>query len=127
MLVHSISPVLSLSDASLFTNNVGANIQDIGQRIDSSISDQLGLPLVDFGSLVFFSGNIIADLILNFLLAVPGMINVIFSAFFLFFPVNAVLQQDFKLFITVFGAILYIISTMAFLAGARLGSGNNGI
>lgn len=121
ILVYGLSSFVVLNNVEIFTSNTGISLDEVSQKIDTSFSSQLNVPLVDLGSLVFFSGNFIADLILNFITAVPNMFNILISGVFLFFPIDAVLQNSIKVFITIVGSILYIISTLAFLAEVRSG------
>lgn len=119
MLVYSLSGFITLTDVELFTADTGPSVDDISEDIEGSFENQFNIPVIDLGSLVFFSGNIIADLILNFITAIPNMVNILISAFFLFIPVDAQLQLNIKVFIVVSLTIAYMLGTLAFLANIR--------
>lgn len=121
ILVYSMAMFVPLNQVELFTNNVGPGVDDIAEDIEGSFENQFNIPVVDLGSLVFFSGNILADLILNFITAIPNMVNILISAFFLFIPVEAQLQTNIKIFIVVALTIGYMLGTLAFLANMRTG------
>lgn len=121
LLVYGLSQVTVLSPVVLFTDNVGLEINDIRDRVDVGFDEQLELPLVDLGSLVFFSGNLLADLILNFITAVPNIVNLFLAGIFTFLPIDSELQSLVKVFITVFGTILYLIGIFSLLTDSRTG------
>lgn len=121
LLIYGLSQVTTLTPVALFTDNVGLEINDIRDRVDVGFDEQLELPLVDLGSLVFFSGNLLADLILNFITAVPNIVNLFLAGLFTFLPIDSQLQTLVKVFITVFGTILYLIGIFALLTDSRTG------
>lgn len=120
-LVYGLSMFVTMNSYELFTNNTGPDVDDIAEDIEGGFDNQFNIPVVDLGSLVFFSGNILADLILNFITAIPNMVNILISAFFLFIPIDATLQLTIKTWIVVALTIAYMLGTLAFLASIRTG------
>lgn len=120
-LVYSMAMFVPLNQVELFTDNIGQDVDDIAEDIEGNFENQFNIPVVDLGSLVFFSGNLLADLILNFITAIPNMVNILISAVFLFIPIDAQLQTNIKLFIVVSLTISYMLGTLAFLANMRTG------
>lgn len=124
ILIYSLSifgtPVDTMT-IDMFQENKGPNVEDVGDEISGNFEDQLNVPLVDLGSLIFFSGNIIIDLILNFITALPNMVNLLISAFFMFVPVESVLQNQIKVLIVVSLTIMYTLGAIIFLANLRSG------
>jgi len=121
ILVYSLAGIVSLQPFELFTSNAGPSIDQIGEDIEGSFENQFNIPVVDLGSLVFFSGNILADLILNFITAIPNMVNILLTGFFLFIPVDAYLQTQIKVFIVVALTVAYMLGVLGFLASIRSG------
>ena len=49
-------------------------LESTGTQLQDSISQQTNIPILEAGALVFYSGNIILDLLLNFATALPQML-----------------------------------------------------
>lgn len=95
------------------------DVKDISTTIESNIKSQLNIPLVDVGSLVFYSGNIVIDMLINFFTAIPSMITILVSGFFAFFPVDAFIAVQVKLVLWVMAAIIYFLAFLAFIMSIR--------
>ena len=93
--------------------------EDIASQIQSSTQSQINIPLVDLGSLVFYSGNIFLDLLINFFTALPGMFNLLVDAFCLLFNTPVFYATSIKLFIYVFLSVIYFISLIGFILSLR--------
>jgi len=119
ILVYGLAAMGSVETVSLFTDNIGPDIEQIGDDINQNFDEQLNIPVVDLGSLVFFSGNLVIDLLLNFITAIPNMVNILISAYFLFVPVEAQLQTEIKEFILVALTVMYTLGLVGFLARSR--------
>ena len=96
---------------------------DIADSIESNLRSQVNIPIVDVGSMVFYSGNILMDLIINFFTAIPSMITLAFSAFFMLFPVDAFLATQVKIVVWVFATVVYFIAFLSFIMSVRSGFG----
>ena len=55
------------------------NYNDIAGDVQGGLDQQSNVPLVEVGALVFYSGNILIDLILNFVTAIPQMIGLLIN------------------------------------------------
>jgi len=66
----SLNFVTSFSDA---TNQY--DFDSTTSQVESSLNSQTSIPVIELGALVFYSGNIMIDLFLNFITAVPQMID----------------------------------------------------
>jgi hypothetical protein len=100
------------------------DMTDISQTIEENIQSQLGIPFVDIGALVFFSGNIVIDMLINFFTAIPSMITIAISTFFSLFPIDAFIAAQIKLLLWVVAAILYFIAFLAFIMSVRSQTGS---
>jgi hypothetical protein len=98
------------------------DVEDISETIESNLQSQLNIPIVDIGSLVFFSGNILIDMVINFFTAIPSMLTIAISSFFMFFPVDAFIATQIKLLFWVFAAIIYFIAFLSFIMSLRSGT-----
>lgn len=105
------------------TQAAEVDMGDIGQDIESSIQSEANLPLLDVGALVYHSGNLLLDLLVNFLFAIPAMITLLLSGFFLVFSVDAYIATQIKLLIYTLGALLYLLGVLVFIMNIRAGGG----
>lgn len=53
------------------------NVETVGAQVSEGLQKQTNIPVLDLGALIFYSGNILIDLILNFAFAIPEMIGLI--------------------------------------------------
>jgi hypothetical protein len=103
------------------------DIDNIADTIQTNVRSQLNIPVVDISALVFFSGNIIIDMIINFWTAVPSMITILISSYFTYFPVDAYIQSYIKLVVYVFITILYTVGFLQFILSIRSGGAGRSI
>lgn len=92
---------------------------DVASKIQGSFDEQFNLPIVNAAALVFYSGNIVLDLFLNFIFAIPEMISLLINGLLYFINIDAVLKQKVLLFATAFVAIMYILSLIAWVLNIR--------
>lgn len=119
MLVEAM-PADSLEYVTLFEAPAEAYpMQEIGSSVESGASNQLTLPFVDSTTLLFNSGNILINLVFNFIFAVPQLLTLILTAFMIFFAVNPMVATYIKLFFLCFVSILYIVGAISFLMNVR--------
>jgi hypothetical protein len=88
------------------------NVQNLSNKVQSSTNSIIKTPLIELGALVFYSGNIIVDLMLNFFFAVPEMVGLLFSGLgvlFHFDPYLLLLVEGFT------GAIITIMYFLGIL------------
>ena len=101
------------------TVNYIIDIENTSIQIQQTIQQQMDIPVVDLGALVFYSGNIIVDLFLNFLTAIPSMFSMVLAGLFAFINVDAFLATQLKLFITTLFTIIYILMLIQFIMNVR--------
>jgi hypothetical protein len=71
-------PVDSLDYVTAFTDvSSSINLNDTASMVQENLQRQTNIPVVEIGALVFYSGNILIDLLLNFLFAIPEMIGLL--------------------------------------------------
>ena len=125
LLVATI-PAAYLTPVALYTNSTSADtLENLGNELEGNVQNQLNLPLIDAAALVFYSGNIVVDLLLNFFTAVPQMFTLLLEGFFILIPIDAQLQTYVKLFAFTVIAVMYFIGLIAFLTNMRSGKGVN--
>jgi len=97
------------------------SLKDVSEDVQGSVDDQVSIPLVELGALVFYSGNILIDLILNFFTAIPQMVVLLIQGVTFFLPIPADAMAAFQLFLTVVVGVFYFINVLELLANIRTG------
>jgi hypothetical protein len=116
-------PATDLPQLAVFTfQNGSVDLATIGTSFQDAVINQTNIPLLDYGALVFYSGNIILDLILNFFFAIPEMATMLISAVFMFVPIAGGLETLIKSFLFAFIGVMYVIGLLAFVSNIRSGA-----
>lgn len=97
------------------------SLESVGEQVQESVEQQTNIPVVELGALVFYSGNILIDLILNFAFAIPEMIALLITSFSVVFPMAASLAVLVQLFISTMFIVFYFIGIIQLLTGIRSG------
>lgn len=97
------------------------DLQNTATLVQDSITDQTNIPVVELGSLIFFSGNILIDLLLNFAFAIPEMIGMIINGLMLLINIDSQLFAVVQLFASVVVTVLYFIGIIQLLTSIRSG------
>lgn len=113
---QSLNYVTSFSDLS---NDI--EIEGISQEVTESVEAQTNIPVVELGALVFYSGNILIDLLLNFAFAIPQMIIILLSSITFLLGVDSVYLNMLQLFLTVTITIVYFLAIIQLITGIRSG------
>ena len=87
-----------------------STIDSVGDQMQGALSSSSTLPVVDSATLVFYSGNIVLDLIGNFVTAIPQMFTLLLKALFSLFPIDIMLQKRLYVVSYAFISILYLFS-----------------
>lgn len=123
ILVHSM-PADTLNYSTVFNDEASQHgLQDIGNQVESTLGRQTQIPIVELGSLIFYSGNILVDFILNFAFAIPEMIGLIVNGITMMFAVDSYAFAIAELFAVVAVSAIYIIGLVQTLLNLR-GQGN---
>jgi hypothetical protein len=101
--------------------NGTTNLATIGNNFESAVTSQTNIPIVDIGALLFYSGNIIIDLILNFAFAIPEMFTMLLNLLFLIMPMPGNLNITVRLFFLALIGIGYAIGILQFVTNIRSG------
>lgn len=99
------------------------DITEIGSDINKSLQNEISLPIAEMGFLMFYTGNILIDIILNSVFAIPEMITLIVGIFTSVFPIDVVISSYLKIFIMLAFSSIYILALIAFIVNLRSGSG----
>lgn len=113
---ESLNYVTGFSD---ITNSI--DLETTSQQVQESITDQTNIPVVEIGALIFFSGNIIIDLLLNFAFAIPEMLGMLINGLMILINVDSDLFAIVQLFASVVVTVLYFIGIIQLLTSIRSG------
>jgi len=106
-------------------SNVGDNIdmEGISQDLEEGLTRQTNIPVIEAGALVFYSGNILIDLLLNFAYALPQMLGLLVHGITYLFNLDAFIFVSVQIFASVLMTALYFLGLIQLLTGQRSGSG----
>jgi len=116
-------PAAHLEPVSLFVNASGSDtLETLGPQLEENLQNQIDLPLVDVAALVFYSGNLIVDLVLNFFTAIPQMFTLLLDGLFILMPnIAADIQIYLKLFVGTIISVMYFLGLISFLSKSKAG------
>ena len=116
-------PAGDLPQLAVFTfQNGSVDLATIGTSFQDAVTNQTNIPLLDYGALVFYSGNIILDLILNFFFAIPEMATMLVSALLSFVPLPGGMDVLIRSFLFAIIGVMYVIGLLAFVSNIRSGA-----
>lgn len=102
-------------------SNGTTNLATISDHFESAVTNQTNIPIVEIGALLFYSGNIIIDLLLNFAFAIPEMFTMLLNLLFLILPMYGNTQHVVTLFFLALISIGYAIGILQFVTNLRSG------
>jgi len=114
-------PTDTLEYISVFEGSTDFDIEEIGADIEASMTQQTNIPVVELGALVFYSGNILLDLLLNFAFAIPEMIGMFISGLCLLFNLDAYLVLVVQTLFSALISALYLIGLIQLITSIRSG------
>lgn len=97
------------------------SLDDVASQVQESVEAQTNIPVVELGALVFFSGNIVIDLLLNFFFAIPQMLGMLVNGIMLLFSVDSYVFAVVQLFATTVVTVLYFVALLQLLVSVRSG------
>lgn len=97
------------------------DLDSVTTDLQDSVESTLNVPIIELGALVFYSGNILVDLLLNFAFAIPEMIGLIINGFMYLFNVDSYLFAIVELFVGAVVIALYFVGLLQLLGNIRSG------
>lgn len=98
-------------------------LSTISTQFEEAVTNQTNIPIVELGALLFYSGNIIIDLLLNFAFAIPEMFTMLLNILFLIMPMANSIELTVRLFFLAIIAVGYAIGILQFVTNLRSGGG----
>lgn len=123
LLVHAM-PEENLTYVTAFSDVTDSiDLDTVTTDLENSMQSTLDIPVIELGALVFYSGNILIDLMLNFAFAIPEMITMILNGIMMLFSVDEFMFAYVQLFLSAVIMAIYFISLIQVLIGIRSGRG----
>lgn len=122
LLTHYMPPDTLDSVQIVSNTSYDMGFSNISSQLENSVTGQLNVPVVDFGALVFYSGNIIVDLLLNSIYAVPEMIGIFINIITIIFNIDSFAVVVVQGFASVVITALYLVGIIQLIARVRSGS-----
>lgn len=97
------------------------DLEATSTQVQDSLTQQTSIPVVELGAMVFYSGNIIIDLLLNFAFAIPQMLTLFIYGIFTLINVDSNIYLVIQVFASVAILVWYIISLIQLLTSVRSG------
>jgi len=94
---------------------------DVTTQVQESLTTQTNIPILDIGSLVFYSGNILLDLLVNFAFAIPEMVTLLISGVARIFNIEGEYMLLVQGFTTSVIFAMYFVSLIQVVTGIRSG------
>lgn len=120
LLVASI-PADDVQSIDFFVIAVSTSMEDVATQLEGAVSNQTTLPLLDVGALVYYSGNFLLNLMVNFVTAVPSIATLLVEGGTLLIPLDSFFELKLKAFLWVAITALYVLSLIAMILNIRSG------
>jgi len=115
-------PDTSINHVAMFSDAAGSiSLESVSSDVQDSLERQTNIPVVELGALVFYSGNILIDLLLNFAFAIPQMVGLVLNGIMFMFTMDTTILATVELFVGVLVMVMYLIGMIQLLTGVRSG------
>lgn len=105
----------------IFQNLPNTDIKTIQDQTVGGFTNQTTTPLANIGSLIFVSGFVLTNLLANFVLAVPSMVNILLQVIFMLIPIDSRLQGLAVVFFAAGITIIYVLGLIAMFTSVSTG------
>jgi hypothetical protein len=99
----------------------GFEMTTIHETVQSSVTRQQNIPVIEMGALVFYSGNALLDLLLNFLTAPAQLIGLTVNLITMVIGIDSDIFALIEILFTVLIGVFYLIGTIQLITGIRTG------
>ena len=98
------------------------SITAVSNQAEAALTNQRNVPFIELGALVFYSGNILIDFLVNSLTAVPQMFGLIINGMMAIINADGFLFAQIELFIVAIFSVLYVVGLIQVLLSVRSGN-----
>lgn len=115
-------PADALLEVQAFSDiSSSTNFEEISSQIEDSVEQQINMPVIELGALVFYSGNIIIDMVLNSALAIPEMFTILVNGICRLISLDSYITSLLMVFAGVVFSVMYFIGIIQLLMNVRSG------
>ena len=118
MIVHALPEQTIASHYLIFPVE---NVTAASEQMEQTVTLERGIPIVNLGVMVFYSGNIFIDLLVNFVTAIPSMLGLLLTLFLQVFHPEEQISTLIQTFYWTGTSTLYILSLLSALLSIRTG------
>lgn len=97
------------------------DLEGVSTDIQESFTQQTNIPVIEVGALVYYSGNILVDLLVNFAYALPQMLGLLVHAITWLFNLDNYIWVTVQSFAAILVTAMYVIGLIQLLTGIRSG------
>ena len=117
MIVYAL-PSTTIANSYLeFSDTFEGTASDVQDLVEK----ERQIPVVNIGVLVFYSGNLIVDFIVNFVTAIPSMLSFLVTIFTTIFSVDAVIASYIGIFYMTVATVGFWLAVVNAIIGTRSG------
>lgn len=115
----TLNHVALFEDFSNFGGSIDMN--ETAGILQENLQAQSDIPVIELGALVFYSGNYLIDLLMNFAFAVPAMVTLLVKGVFWIIGIDPQILVQFQLFLSTIILAIYLIGIIQLVTGVRSG------
>ena len=123
-ITYALEPTGALVDKHIqsFSDIIsGVNAETVAAQVQGNIQKQTNIPIIELGALVFYSGNYLIDLLLNFAFAIPQMVGQLIAGITYMFNFDPFLANQLELFASGVVGLFYFMGIIQLLLNVRSG------
>lgn len=94
---------------------------EISQQLEDNLDQQTNIPVIDIGALIFYSSNIVVNLIMNFIFAIPEMIGFLVTGVVFILGFDTFLINQLQILLSALMIGVYVIGVISTLMKLRSG------
>jgi hypothetical protein len=122
LISYALATTTALNYVTMFaTPTSNYSINSVNTQVQGSLTRQTNIPVIELGALVFYSGNILIDLLLNFAYAIPQMLGLLIHSVELLFQLDTYMWAMVQIFASVLMTVLYFVGLIQLVTGVRSG------
>ena len=118
---HAMPPEMLNRITSFSDLSSTMNLEDMSNSVQGNLERQTKMPVVEMGAIVFYSGNMLLDLFLNFTFAIPEMVGLLIYSLTRIFSIDTVIIALVELLLGVVMIVWYFVSLLQLIIGIRSG------
>lgn len=122
-IVYSMPPDADATDMVQGYQDLAGNVDfnAVSDKFENSLNRLTNTPVVDIGILVFYSGNIILDLLVNFAFATPAMVSMVFNGLMTLWGWDTTIMSFIQIFLSVAMMVVYVVGLLQLITNIRSG------